>query len=534
MHRAVPILALLFAAFHGWAQTTAAAPPTPAGLTLPEVPALVLGHDTNAAISAQTTRMALHSYQGTIAQALPQIDFTTNYTLGFTPEQQSQQYSFIGGPPFFLPQSVDVTNQGNHTLGARLSLSQILPTAGTLSFSLGNTMTASTLGSESIGGVPTSPSPLYSQKPVVSLGITQPIFFNGKLIDFALFPATIRKAELGYREQNQAERAQRNQTIGQAVLQYFSVVQLRKNVAQTRKSIAVTQGNLDTLQKNYSLGAVAESDLLDAQINLLRQKQGLLELSSGLAKTERLLGHSIGRDDLGGLPLADSIPTLPFRLGSQEIREKALSGHPLLRQKGLALEEKRADEVLGGQRYASSLALSFSFSPRYPYTQSSTLFSSSPYTSDFAASFTDLFKPGWGQDYSVSAGLTIHLFDGGQQAQNRAGAQAMSALAEQGLLAQTQSVLDQVELDLSQKASLEEKVALLREAARLAERRLATEQSLLSLGKSTDLAVAERSADAEAKAIDLWRASADHYLTVIDLYSLAGEDLEKIIEGNHS
>ena len=71
----------------------------------------------------------------------------------------------------------------------------------------------------------------------------------------------------------------------------------------------------------------------------------------------------------------------------------------------------------------------------------------------------------------------------------------------------------------------------MREAERLAERRLATEQRLLSLGKSTDLAVAERSADAESKAIDLWRASADLYLTVIDLYSLAGEDLQNIIEG---
>jgi outer membrane protein TolC len=532
MHRAVPILALLLVAFHGSAQTTAAEQSPPAGLALPELPALVLGHDTNAAISAQTTRMALHSYQGTVAQAFPQIDLITNYSLGFTPEQQSQQYSFIGGPPFFLPQTLDVTNQGNHTLGARLSLSQILPTAGTLSLSLGNTMTASTLASESLGGVPTSHSTLYSQKPVVSLGITQPLFFNGKLIDFALFPATIRKAELGYLEQSQAERAQRNQTIGQALLQYFSVVQFRKNVAQTQKSIAVTQGNLDTLRKNYSLGSVAESDLLDAEINLARQKQGLLELSSTLAKTERLLGHSIGRAGLGGLPLADTIPALALTLSSQEISDKALSGHPLLRQKGLALEEKRADEVLGGQRYASSLNLSFSFSPRYPYTQSSTLFSSSPYTSDFAASFTDLFKQGWGQDYAISAGLTIHLFDGGQQEQSRAGAQALSALAEQSLLAQKQSVLDQVELDVSQKASLEEKVALFREAASLAERRLATEQRLLTLGKSTDLAVAGRSADAEARAIDLWRARADLYLTVIDLYSLAGEDLQIVIEGN--
>jgi hypothetical protein len=93
-------------------------------------------------------------------------------------------------------------------------------------------------------------------------------------------------------------------------------------------------------------------------------------------------------------------------------------------------------------------------------------------------------------------------------------------------------VRDGVELDLLKKASLEEKIALLIEASDLAGRRLATERSLLSLGKSTDLEVASREADAEAKVNDLWRARADLYLVILDLYSLAGEDLAKIIEGS--
>jgi hypothetical protein len=44
--------------------------------------------------------------------------------------------------------------------------------------------------------------------------------------------------------------------------------------------------------------------------------------------------------------------------------------------------------------------------------------------------------------------------------------------------------------------------------------------------------VASKAADAEARANELWRAQADQYLVVIDLYSLAGEDLRIIIEGN--
>jgi outer membrane protein TolC len=501
----------------------------PQTLTLDALPSLVLGHDTGAAISADTTQFALHTYQGTIAQAYPQIDLSTNYSLGYTPLYESQSINFGGPPPFYIATD-DTKNQdqGNHLLNTKLSLSQLLPTAGNLFLSLEDAMSISTIGSQTINGAAaTTPDTQFSQKPKLSLNLTQPLFLNGKLIDLDLFPATLRKAQLGYLEQDAADVAQRNQTIGLAVQQYLSIVQLRKSVAQTRKSIDVTDGNLGVMEKNYALGLVAEPDLLDARIGLSRQKQALLELSSSLTKTERLLAHSLGRDDLAELALSDEIPTLIFALSREEAISRALSGHPLLREKGLTAEERRVDAVLAGQQYASTLSLSFSWSPRYPYSATN-----SPYMTDFNSSFSDLFKDGSGNDYSLAAGLTIHLYDGGSQKESRAGKTALGAAADQGLLAERQQVQDQVELDLLEKQSLEEKVALLQESASLTERRLATEQSLLALGKSTDLGVASKAADVDAGANDLWRARADLYLTILDLHSLAGDDVAKIVQGN--
>ncbi len=264
-------------------------------------PALVLGHDTDAAISAQTTQFALHAYNGTLAQALPQIDLSSTYSLGYTPLFESESISLGGPPPGFAILDTRNQEQGSHLLDTKLSLSQLLPTAGSLFFSLENTMSVSAIGSQTVNGLAVvTPDNLFSQKPKLSLNLTQPLFLNGKLIDLDLFPATLRKAQLGYLEQDAADVAQRNQTVGQAVQLFLSIIQLRKNVAQTQKSIEVTQGNLDVMEKNYSLGLVAEPDLLDARIGLSRQKEALLELSSTLAKTERLLAHSIGRDDLRG------------------------------------------------------------------------------------------------------------------------------------------------------------------------------------------------------------------------------------------
>ncbi len=497
-----------------------------AQITLGDIPALVLKNDTAAAISAQTTLFALHTYQGTVARALPQVDLSTSYSLGYTPSVVTQ----VTVPTFPYFEDFSYTDYGAHSLDTKLTVSQLLPTAGSLFLTLEDTMSVNTAGSQVLGGITSSPDTTFAQAPRVSLGITQPLFLNGKLIDFGLFPATLRKAQLGYLEQGSADLAQRNATLGQAAQLYLSIVQLRRNVAQTRASIAVTSGNVDTLQKNYDLGLAAEADLLDAKIGLSRQEQGLLELSSTLVKTERLLAHSMGVDGLADVTLAEDIPPLTFTLDRQHALDRALAGHPLLRQKALSAEEKRVDRVIAGQQFASTLSLSFSWSPRYPFDALN-----NPYTTtDLASSFSDLFGDGSGTNYSVAATLTIHLFDGGNGKESLAGAAALGAAAEQGLLAQRQAVQDQVELDMLQKASLEEKISLLADAADLANRRLATERSLLALGKSTDLDVASKSADAQARADDLWRARADLFLTILDLHSLAGDDLAGIIEGKKS
>jgi outer membrane protein TolC len=496
-------------------------------LTLDMIPSLVLRHDTGAAISAQTTLFSLHSYQGAVAKAFPQLDLSASYSLGYTASLDTQ-VSNPAPPP--LLQNLTYTDYGVHSLDTKLTLSQLLPTAGSLLLTLENVTGVTTIGSQDLGGTTSSPDPAYTQAPRISLGITQPLFVNGKIIDFDLFPATLRKAQLGYLEQGAADTAQRNGTIGQAVQLYLSIVQLRKNVAQTTAAVEVTRGNLDSLQKNYELGLVAEADLLDAKIGLSRQEQGLLELSSTLAKTERLLAHSIGADGLAGVALAEAIPDIIFTLPREQAIDKALGSHPLLRQKALAAEEKRVDTVIAGQQFASTLNLSFSWTPRYPFDASN-----NPYTTtDFAGSFTDLFGSGSGNQYSFAAGLTIHLFDGGSSRETVAGSAALRAAAEQSLTAQRQSVQDQVELDYMQRASLEAKVALLQDAADLAGRRLVTEKNLLALGKSTDLAVAEKAADAEARADDLWRAKADLFLVLLDLHALSGDDLAAVIERNAS
>jgi hypothetical protein len=106
-------------------------------LSLSLLPALVLDHDPSTAISAQSALFAYHVYKGSVAQALPQIDFTTSYTLGYIPLLHNLVQ--IATFPYFADETTN--DQGNHLLNTKLSISQILPTAGSLFLSLEDAMT---------------------------------------------------------------------------------------------------------------------------------------------------------------------------------------------------------------------------------------------------------------------------------------------------------------------------------------------------------------------------------------------------------
>ena len=248
-------------------------------LTLRGLPALVLDKDPTVNTTQQSALLAYQTYQGTLAQALPQINFVNQYGLDYIPTYQDVVTSYTN-PVSHTTSSIIATinNEMNHSLNSYLSLSQILPTAGTLSLRLSNTLTASSMDAPTFNvSLPAGTLPAFqtdaqfSQTPTISLNLDQPLLFNGKIFDMDLFPATVRKAQLGYEEADLSKTVQNNQSVYQAVQLYLQIVQLRKNIAQTQNLIAVAQGNLESLQKNLSLGTATEADILDAKISMSTQ-----------------------------------------------------------------------------------------------------------------------------------------------------------------------------------------------------------------------------------------------------------------------
>jgi outer membrane protein TolC len=487
---------------------TLPAPGSTEPLALADLPDLVLASDTGAVTAAQSVRAAYHVYRGTLAGALPQVDLSTGYSLYYTP-------AVTRTDPI-----VDLTDYTRHGATAKVTASQLLPTAGSLLLSVEDSLSVESIGSSSI--FPAGPpDPDFEQTPKATVQLSQPVLLNGKLIDLGLFLATKRKAELGWEKEQAAGRVAANRAISQAVQLYLSVVQMRQAVAQMERTVELAGRRLASLADGVRLGTATETDLLDTRIANGRQRQTLLDLRASLSRTERLLAASIGRENLGGVELSDGVPAWTRAGDPAGLRESALRTNASILQGSLALEERRADDVLAGQRHTATLTLSFSVAGRRDTGASQRT---------FGQSFSDLFADGAGVDWTAAAGLNVPLYDGGRAREDRAASEALTASVHQGLESRQRAVLEDLAAALERRSIIEERVDLLAEAVDLSSRRLATEQNLLGQGRSTDNDVEARRLDAEAKANDLRQSRADLLIANLDIASLAGDDLAGIVK----
>ena len=486
-------------------------------LTVRSLAERILANDPTVRIADQTLRLTVAAYAGTVAKAKPQLTLNSGYGLRYTPS--STTLTTQTTPPYLTVE--DTRRKASHSVTAGVAVSQLLPTGGSLNLRAENAMDVETGQTDSGSGF-ASMEPLYSQSPKVSLTVTQPIFVNRKVVDLELFPATFRKARIGYLKEQEANLEARNQALTQGLSLFFSVLELRRGIAALESGLELAAGRLRNLEQSYRLGAAAETDVWELRIAAGRQQESVLELRYRLAQAEAALAQSLGADSLEAFSLADVSPALPFAYEKSAAIAEALERHPLIRQNGLGTEEKSLDRLLGGQQHASTLSLGLSVAPRYPTDRSG--------STDFGDSISLLFGADASADYTVSLGLNVPLYEGGKRAADQAGYLAAEAIARQALAVRRGAVRQEVESQLIRRDNLEMKARLLEDNTELLRRRLEVEQGLLALGKSTELDVLARRVELESKQNEAWRARADLYLTVLALYRAVGRDLADIIK----
>lgn len=477
--------------------------------------------DSSIRIAESTSRAAYETYRDTVAQSYPQIYFATD-------AQGSPLYGYSYTENANAPGLKSDEGVRTHTVAPGLQLSQLLPTAGTLSLALSNRTTVTSATTAAPGGAAGDAIRTVDQAPSLSLQISQPVLVNGKLIDFSLFGAGIRTAEIGWEQGTIDRRAAVNQAVAAAAGLYLQAVNLRRQSARLERAVALSEQRLDQMQVSLDQGRIAPSELRELELELGTRRETLLQVRFNLRELVRNLARVSGRTGLMPENLSDefTVPELPAELAATD--PGRFSRNTEIASRQLDLERTRLQGAIDGRKFQSDLTLALSLRPRYPddRTIASGLGEDPTYDLDsFSDSFGDLFTEDASLEYSIGVGLRIPLYTGGRRARQQAIQRERETAASEGLSLARRSVADRFEVLLLEREYHEERVALFEELVEHRRELLAREERLLELRATTPLSVETVRLDMVDAEDSLWFSRAELYLNTLDILALAGEDL---------
>jgi outer membrane protein TolC len=477
-------------------------------------------YDPSVRISGQSVTLTYNSLRRIVADAFPQIELSSGYSLHYKPEASIPN-------PVGAGADISVTDFGSSSLSTSLTLSQLLPTAGTLNLQLSHALDA--LAYETAGSAEVE----YSQAPQLTLSLTQPLFFNSKIIDLAIFPATIRRGTIEYVSAQKGDRILRNEAVLTSLDLFFQATGLRRRIGLLERGLELQAESVTRLDRNNQLGLASEVDVWEARIVLGEQQEQLLDARHALERAEAILRISLGMET--GTPIEgdETIPELgaiEARVSAlaerpSELAETALSANPHIEREQLAVEQARLDRILDGINQAATMTASFSLFPTYPAVRTDR---------SLSASFSDLFSEDSEINYRISVGLRLPLYNGGKRTYERAVGLAAERIAAENLALSKATIRQELSALLLRKKNLEEKIVLLDDNVRLKRRRLEIERSRVDLGESTDFELSRVGLEVKAKENELWEARKDLFLCHLEMLSRMGQKLEELLLAGES
>ncbi len=458
-------------------------------LTIEDVVSRLIEYDPQVIMAVEANNKAESTYQKAMADAYPNFSLTdTGYALSKSKDQAT------------------------HTVKLGLKYSQKLPTSGSLSVQLKDSLAIKVEENE---------DPTFRQSPSASLTLTQPFLFNDKLIDLDVFPAARRKSEIDKLTTLESGRETVSSRIAATLTSYYKVIEQRKSIQYQERRIAWHQRDLANLEKKQTLKLATETEVWEKRLEIADLEEDIFGLRLDLQKSESAMAHSLGLERLSGVELVDSISVFELQESEEELAGRTLLRNPGIVKQELSLEKTRMQSMVDDLSYASSLATVVSFSPSY----SSTIY----YSPSLGESFTDYGKADADYTFSVSLTFTIPLYDGDKRQHTRNVNLAAEQIAFESLSSEKAALLRDLQFSLLSRKSALDKVKLLEDYVELNKKQLFIQKKLFELKQITELEVASVGLDLENQRNKLWRARADLFLANLNIYANSGESLEELI-----
>jgi outer membrane protein TolC len=246
-------------------------------LTLRDLFGYVETASTDAALAELAFEQARRAYERERAIIYPTIDLSAPLSYGTT---LSESYTTQLGPT-----TVDVEHSGGYSIGLSptLSVRQALPTGGTLSASLGDTLSFSDPGTydpDSIAdSLPLDDRPNHTL--TFGLGLDQPLYFGG-----SAFSAALETAENGWTRSVFTHERTRNQLQYDAAQRFFRLQYLGYALELVAARYDAAVDRVGSVEREAELGLQTESTLLQARLAVRRAEIDLLDAER--AHTEAL------------------------------------------------------------------------------------------------------------------------------------------------------------------------------------------------------------------------------------------------------
>jgi len=497
--------ALIWLAGRGWAQDQQ--------LTLEQVASLAIENDASVLKSAETLEASINEYRSLQADKHPRLSLDTAYGVDYSSKKQDD----FGEYEKLTLHSV--------TLG--FSVEQLVPTYGTLSAGISDTMTVrkgiADLTYDAAGPIETDP--LFSQSPSFSLSYRQPMFFNGKIIDMALYRAVFRKGEIDYRRAAEQSRLTKNRAVYDAVSLLFDLVGLQNEKDMIEQAIELKKRGVENLQRNLEQGLVAENKVWEMRVELGKERENLLRNLYAVRDKQGRLALALGiSGDATIVPARELLqPELGFEV--PESPPELYRNNPGIRRTELAVEDARLNRIIDGSNGASTLTFSFSISPRYPYARQLEL------EAGFSESFTDFGDELAGIDLNIKTELKVPLYTGSKWRHKAAADKAVESSLQHEAAYQKSDLLRTLRMLLLRRENLAERILLLDDNMKLKKMEAEVGRALVEVGEIAELDVIEMEIEHLQKRNELERAKMDRYLTTLDILSILGQDLGEVLQG---
>ena len=460
-------------------------------LTVDGVVSRLIEHDPQVIMAMESSKKAESTYQKALADAYPNFSLTdTGYALSKSKDQAT------------------------HTVKLGLKYSQLLPTSGSLSVQVKDSLAIKVEESE---------DPTFRQSPSASLTWTQPFLFNDKLIDLDVFPAGRRKSEIDKLTTLETGRQTLNSRIASTLTSYYKVIEQRKSIQYQQRRIAWHRKDLANLEKKQALKLATETEVWEKRLEIADLEEDIFGLRLDLQKSESALAHYLGFESLAGVELEDSISALELQESQEELASRALLQNPDIVKQELSLDKTRMQSLIDDLSYAPSLSTVVSFSPSYP--ASATTF----YSPSLGESFTDYGKADADYAFGVSLTFTVPLYDGDKRQHTRNVNLAAEQIAFESLSSEKASLMRDLEFSLLSRKNSLDKVTLLEDYVELNKKQLLIQEKLFELKQITELAVSSVELDLENQRNKLWRARADLFLANMNLYADSGGSLQEVM-----